>query len=248
MAEAYLCSTSRPGRTRLGMRMVTIIPNSGSAVGLARASITPARPTTRGGGFGGEMPPQPSLVGHHDALLRRATISRHRRSGYLPLQTEAAVLFQVITQRYLKSSIVMTTNLGVGSWGKIFDDSMVGAAALDHLLHRSVVFNIEGESYRKRSHCARTEDPNGGPRSRSKTKNLHRSVNWGISLVAPDESRKPAALAAVPRQSGFARAEQAITNQTPMIHHAIRSLNSVTLCTEVFNHKSSEYASPVHSK
>ena len=39
--------------------------------------------------------------------------------GYLPLQSEAAAaLFQVITQRYLKSSIVMTTNLGVGSWGR----------------------------------------------------------------------------------------------------------------------------------
>ena len=78
--------------------------------------------------------------------------------GYLPLQAEAAAaLFQVITQRYLKSSIVMTTNLGVSSWGKIFDDPMVAAAMLDRLLHRSVVFNIDGESYRMRSHRARTE-------------------------------------------------------------------------------------------
>ena len=78
--------------------------------------------------------------------------------GYLPLQSEAAAaLFQVITQRYLKSSIVMTTNLGVSSWGKIFDDPMVAAAMLDRLLHRSVVFNIDGESYRMRSHRARTE-------------------------------------------------------------------------------------------
>ena len=78
--------------------------------------------------------------------------------GYLPLQNEAAAaLFQVITQRYLKSSIVLTTNLGVGSWGKIFDDPMVAAAMLDRLLHRSVVFNIDGESYRMRSHRARTE-------------------------------------------------------------------------------------------
>jgi DNA replication protein DnaC len=69
----------------------------------------------------------------------------------------AAALFQVITQRYLKSSIVMTTNLGVSSWGKIFDDPMVAAAMLDRLLHRSVVFNIDGESYRMRSHRARTE-------------------------------------------------------------------------------------------
>jgi DNA replication protein DnaC len=78
--------------------------------------------------------------------------------GYLPMQSEAAAaLFQVITQRYLKSSIVMTTNLGVSSWGKIFDDPMVAAAMLDRLLHRSVVFNIDGDSYRMRSHRARTE-------------------------------------------------------------------------------------------
>src|SRR5271165_1390158 len=78
--------------------------------------------------------------------------------GYLPLASEAAAaLFQVITQRYLKGSIVMTTNLGVGSWGKIFDDPMVAAAMLDRLLHRSVVFNIDGDSYRMRAHRARSE-------------------------------------------------------------------------------------------
>jgi DNA replication protein DnaC len=75
--------------------------------------------------------------------------------GYLPLASEAAAsLFQVITQRYLKSSTVLTTNLGVGSWGKIFDDPMVAAAMLDRLLHRSVVFNITGDSYRMRAHRA----------------------------------------------------------------------------------------------
>ena len=62
--------------------------------------------------------------------------------GYLPLASEAAVaVFQVINQRYLKGSICLTTNLQVGSWGKIF---MVAAAMLDWLLHRSVVFNIDG--------------------------------------------------------------------------------------------------------
>jgi DNA replication protein DnaC len=78
--------------------------------------------------------------------------------GYLPLASEAAAaLFQVITQRYLKGSIVLTTNLGVSSWGKIFDDPMVAAAMLDRLLHRSVVFNIDGDSYRMRAHRARSE-------------------------------------------------------------------------------------------
>lgn len=40
--------------------------------------------------------------------------------GYLPLPAEAAsALFQVVSQRYLKSSIVITTNRGVGAWGEI---------------------------------------------------------------------------------------------------------------------------------
>ena len=78
--------------------------------------------------------------------------------GYLPLQAEgAAALFQVITQRHFKGSIVLTTNLGIPSWGKIFDDPMVAAAMLDRLLHRSVVLNITGESYRMRAHRARAD-------------------------------------------------------------------------------------------
>jgi len=87
--------------------------------------------------------------------------------GYLPLAGEAAAaLFQVVTQRYLKGSIVLTTNLGVGAWGRIFDDPMVAAAMLDRLLHRSVAFNIDGESYRMRAHRARADKLRGkGARS-----------------------------------------------------------------------------------
>jgi DNA replication protein DnaC len=79
--------------------------------------------------------------------------------GYLPMPAEAAAaLFQVVSQRYLKGSIVVTTNLGIASWGKVFaDDQMVAAAMLDRLLHRSVVLDIKGDSYRMRSHRARAE-------------------------------------------------------------------------------------------
>ena len=79
--------------------------------------------------------------------------------GYLPLPAEAAAaLFQVVSQRYLKGSIALTTNLGIASWGKVFnDDPMIAAAMLDRLLHRSVVLNINGDSYRMRSHRARAE-------------------------------------------------------------------------------------------
>ncbi|GAA3644073.1 IS21-like element helper ATPase IstB [Microlunatus ginsengisoli] len=78
--------------------------------------------------------------------------------GYLPLPAEAAAaLFQVVSQRYLKTSIVLTTNRGVGSWGEVLGDTTVAAAMLDRLLHRSVVINLDGDSYRLRDHHARNE-------------------------------------------------------------------------------------------
>jgi DNA replication protein DnaC len=76
--------------------------------------------------------------------------------GYLPLPAEASsALFQVVSQRYLKTSIVLTTNRGVASWGDILGDTTVAAAMLDRLLHRSVVLNLDGDSYRLRDHHAR---------------------------------------------------------------------------------------------
>jgi len=85
--------------------------------------------------------------------------------GYLPMPAEDAnALFQVISQRYLNGSIILTTNRGVASWGEIFDDTTVAAAMLDRLLHRSVVFNITGDSYRMRAHRARARKlTQGGP-------------------------------------------------------------------------------------
>ncbi|HUC14265.1 MAG TPA: ATP-binding protein [Acidimicrobiales bacterium] len=51
------------------------------------------------------------------------------------------------------------------SWGKVFnDDPMIAAAMLDRLLHRSVVMNIDGDSYRMRSHRARAEAARRGQR------------------------------------------------------------------------------------
>jgi DNA replication protein DnaC len=78
--------------------------------------------------------------------------------GYLPLPAEAAsALFQVISQRYLKTSIILTSNRGVGSWGEILGDTTVAAALLDRLLHRSVVLTLDGDSYRLRDHHARND-------------------------------------------------------------------------------------------
>ena len=79
--------------------------------------------------------------------------------GYLPLPGEAAsALFQVVSQRYLKTSIVLTTNRGVASWGEVLGDTTVAAAMLDRLLHRSVVITLDGPSYRLRNHHAAADE------------------------------------------------------------------------------------------
>jgi DNA replication protein DnaC len=54
----------------------------------------------------------------------------------------------------LKTSTVITTNRDVGAWGEVLGDTTVAAAMLDRLLHRFVVINLEGESYRLRDHHA----------------------------------------------------------------------------------------------
>jgi len=86
--------------------------------------------------------------------------------GYLPMPTEdAASLFQVISRRYQKGSIILTTNRNVAAWGDIFSDTTIAAALLDRLLHRSVVFAITGDSYRLRNYQAqaRKHRPKGAP-------------------------------------------------------------------------------------
>jgi hypothetical protein len=77
---------------------------------------------------------------------------------HLPLPAEgAAALFQVINQRYLKSSTILTTNVGIADWASAFGDATVAAAMLDRLLHRCTVIQIDGDSYRMRAHRARIE-------------------------------------------------------------------------------------------
>ncbi len=70
--------------------------------------------------------------------------------GYLPIdKTGADLLFQVISQRYERGSIVLTTNQAYKHWAKIFNnDSTLTSAVLDRLLHHAETVIIEGKSYR----------------------------------------------------------------------------------------------------
>jgi DNA replication protein DnaC len=69
--------------------------------------------------------------------------------GYLSLDSFAATcLFQLVSERYEKGSIILTSNKSYGDWGSIFADNVIASAILDRLLHHSTTINIKGESYR----------------------------------------------------------------------------------------------------
>lgn len=74
--------------------------------------------------------------------------------GYLPITTGGANLFfQLVNARYEKGAMILTSNRGFAEWGEIFGDPVVATALLDRLLHHAVVIQIEGASYRLRSHA-----------------------------------------------------------------------------------------------
>jgi DNA replication protein DnaC len=69
--------------------------------------------------------------------------------GYLPFDREGANLFfQLISRRYEKLSIILTSNKAYSEWGTIFGDDVIASAILDRLLHHCTTINIRGQSYR----------------------------------------------------------------------------------------------------
>jgi DNA replication protein DnaC len=69
--------------------------------------------------------------------------------GYLPLdELGATIFFQLVSARYERGSIILTSNKSYGEWGSIFGDQIIATAILDRLLHHSTTVNIRGESYR----------------------------------------------------------------------------------------------------
>ena len=69
--------------------------------------------------------------------------------GFWPYDREAATaFFTLVSARYERGSIILTSNKGFGEWGELLGDSVIASAILDRLLHHSHVLNIRGDSYR----------------------------------------------------------------------------------------------------
>jgi DNA replication protein DnaC len=69
--------------------------------------------------------------------------------GYIPFEAEAANLFfQLISARYERASVIVTSNKPFGRWGEVFGDATVAAAMIDRLVHHAEVLSLKGDSYR----------------------------------------------------------------------------------------------------
>jgi DNA replication protein DnaC len=84
-------------------------------------------------------------------LLARPKLLIVDEIGYLPFEANAAHLFfQLVSRRYERGSLLITSNRSVGEWGSVFGDAVVATAILDRLLDHSSVITIRGDSYRLR--------------------------------------------------------------------------------------------------
>ena len=69
--------------------------------------------------------------------------------GYIPFEAEAANLFfQLVSSRYERASLIVTSNKPFGRWGEVFGDEVVAAAMIDRLVHHAEVIALKGDSYR----------------------------------------------------------------------------------------------------
>jgi DNA replication protein DnaC len=69
--------------------------------------------------------------------------------GYIPFEPEAANLFfQLVSSRYERASLIVTSNKTFARWGEVFGDDTVAAAMIDRLVHHAEVIALKGDSYR----------------------------------------------------------------------------------------------------
>ena len=84
--------------------------------------------------------------------------------GYIPFEPEAANLFfQLVSSRYERASLIVTTNKPFGGWGETFGDDVVPAAMIDRLVHHAEILNLKGDSYRVKDKDLGSRPPDKTP-------------------------------------------------------------------------------------
>jgi DNA replication protein DnaC len=92
-------------------------------------------------------------------------------------QAETSVLFELISARYERRSMLITANQPFGEWGRIFPDQAMTLAAVDRLVHHAAIFEMNVESFRRRAAIQRRQGP-GRPPTRA-------TIKGSVSLATP---------------------------------------------------------------
>ena len=80
--------------------------------------------------------------------------------GYIPFDPEAAnLMFSLVSARYERASVIVTSNKPFSAWGDIFGDEVVAAAMIDRLVHHAEILALKGDSYRLRDKDLGTPPP-----------------------------------------------------------------------------------------
>ncbi len=71
--------------------------------------------------------------------------------GYVPFDPQAAnLMFHLVSNRYERASLIMTSNKPFSAWGEVFGDDVVATAMIDRLIHHAEILSLKGDSYRLR--------------------------------------------------------------------------------------------------
>ena len=109
--------------------------------------------------------------------------------GFLPLPKEGASLFfQLVSARYEKGAMILTSNRTFSEWGEVFGNPVIASALLDRLLHHAVVISIEGASYRLREHrdLLQQDEKNAPTATVRKKRGRPRKHKMEASIYNPD--------------------------------------------------------------
>ena len=69
--------------------------------------------------------------------------------GYIPFDPHAAnLMFMLVSRRYERASMIVTSNKPFSGWGEIFGDDVTAAAMIDRLVHHAEILALKGDSYR----------------------------------------------------------------------------------------------------
>jgi len=71
------------------------------------------------------------------------------RVGYSPFDPQAAnLMFRLVSSRYERASMIVSSNKAFSAWGEIFGDEIVAVAMIDRLIDHAEILSLKGDSYR----------------------------------------------------------------------------------------------------